>query len=88
MTDKAIYAALLVLNSKLNRILNILGDEVMPELDALEAAVGRVEVAADAIKTKLEQLIAAGTVDPARVQAVVDRLTTVAENLESATPAP
>ena len=79
--DRDTYAAFLVLNSKLNRILNILGDEVMPQLDDLEAEIGRIEVAADAIIAKLQQLYEQ---DPARVQAAIDRIKTVADSLETA----
>jgi hypothetical protein len=85
--DRDEYAAFLVLNSKLNKLLNLLGDEVMPELDDLEAQIGRVEQAATAIVAKLQQLIDQGTVDPIRVQAAVDRLKSVADKLETAAPA-
>jgi hypothetical protein len=78
------YAAFLVLNNKLNRILNILGDEVMPALDDLEAEVARLEAAADAVVARIEQLIVQGMVDPARVQAAVDRLKAVGGKLETA----
>lgn len=84
--DRDEYAAFLVLNNKLNKLLKILGDEVMPELDDLEAQIGRVEQAATAIVAKLQQLIDQGTVDPIRVQAAVDRLKSVADKLETAAP--
>ena len=81
--DADVYAAFLVINSKLNRILNILGEEVMPQLDELEAEIGRVAAAADVIIAKLQQLY---DQDPARVQAAIDRIKAVADKLETAAP--
>jgi hypothetical protein len=84
MMDRAIYLAFLTLNAKLNRILNLLGDEIMPELDALNEATARLESAADTIIAKLEEIKAAGGVDPAAVQAVADRISAVADRLSTA----
>jgi phage-related minor tail protein len=82
--DRATFAAFTVLNHKLNRVLTILGDEVMAELDALNDAAARLETAADTIITKLEQIKAQGGIDPAAVQAVTDRLQAVSDRLTAA----
>lgn len=84
--DRATFAAMLVLNSKLNRILTMLGDEVMPELDALGEQITRLEGAAATAIAKIEQLIAQGpgAIDPAVVQGFVDRLKGVSDRLEAA----
>jgi hypothetical protein len=85
--DRATYLAFFTLNAKLNRILNLLGDEIMPELDALNEAVARLESAADTIIAKLEDIKAQGGIDPAAVQAVTDRLTAVSDRLSAAASA-
>jgi hypothetical protein len=82
--DRATYLAFFTLNAKLNRILNLLGDEIMPELDALNEAAARLETAADTILAKLEEIRAQGGVDPAAVQAVADRVNAVADKLSAA----
>ena len=79
--DRATYGMFFLLNSKLNRILAILGDEIMPELDALTEAVARVETATDAVLAKIEQLKTTSNVDPAALQALADRLTAVSDRL-------
>ena len=76
--DRTLYAALYVINDKLNRILTLLGDQVMPALDNLTEQVARVEASADAIVAKLEGA------DPAALQALADRLKAVADKLDDA----
>lgn len=85
-TDRLMYAALLTLNSKLNRIITMLGGEVMPELDALSEQVGRLESVADQAVAKIQQLIeqGGGNVDPAQLQQIADRVKAVADKLEGA----
>jgi hypothetical protein len=84
-----VYAALLILNNKLNRILTLLGDEVMPELEALGEQIGRLESVADQAVAKIQQLIeqGGGNIDPAQVQALVDRVKAVGDKLEAAAAA-
>jgi hypothetical protein len=82
--DRVLYAALFTMNRKLNKILSLLGEEVMPELDALNEATARLESAADAIIAKLEEIKAQGGIDPAAVQAVTDRLTALSDRLAAA----
>jgi hypothetical protein len=82
--DRATYLAFLTLNAKLNRILTMLGDEIMPELDALNEAADRLEAAALTIITKLEEIKAQGGIDPAAVQAATDRVSAVADRLAAA----
>lgn len=82
--DVVLYASLLTLNRKLNQIIQLLGGDVMAELDALNEAAARLEFAADTIITKLEQIKAQGGIDPAAVQAVTDRLTAVSDRLSAA----
>jgi hypothetical protein len=77
------YLAFKTLNTKLNRVLTLLGDEVMPALDDLNEAVNKLEVSADAIVAKVEQLIVQGTVDPAAAQAVIDRINAVGAKLDA-----
>ena len=79
--DAALYASLFVINNKLNRILKILGDEVMPELEALTAAVTKVELSFDALAAKVQQLKDQGqtNVDPAVLQGLADRLNAVGD---------
>jgi hypothetical protein len=85
--DRATYLAFFTLNAKLNRILTLLGDEIMPELDALNEATARLESAADTILAKLEEIKAQGGIDPAAVQAATDRITAVADKLSAAASA-
>ena len=55
----------------------------MPALDEINDAVTRLEASADALITKVEALIAQGTVDPAAAQAVVDRINAVGAKLDA-----
>lgn len=80
--DRILYAALFTMNRKLNKILELLGEEVMPELDQLAEQIGRLESVADQIVAKLQQ--SGVNVDPAQVQALVDRLKAVGDKLEGA----
>lgn len=81
--DRATWLAFFTLNTKLNRILSILGDDVMAALDEVNASLDKLEQSADAIIAKLEQLKASGTVDPAAVQAVIDRINAVGAKLDA-----
>ena len=78
-----VYAAFRVLNDKLNRILKLLGEEVMPGLDELRAEVERNTSADEGARTllyglaaKVQELIDASgdSVDPVELQALVDQL--------------
>ena len=84
--DRATYLAFFTLNRKLNKILALLGDDVMAELDALGEQVGRLESVADQAVAKIQQLIqqGGGDIDPSEVQALVDRVKAVGDKLEAA----
>ena len=84
--DRATYLAFFTLNAKLNQILRLLGEEVMPEMEALSEQVGRLESVTDQAVAKIQQLIeqGGGNIDPAQVQALVDRVKAVADKLEAA----
>lgn len=82
--QKDVYAAFQVINSKLNWIIKTLGVDVMAELEALTEQVTRLEQAADTIVSKLQALINQGTIDPAAIEALTNRLKVVGDKLEAA----
>jgi hypothetical protein len=82
--QKDVYAAFQIINSKLNWIIKTIGVDVMAEFDALSEQVTRLESAADLVVTKLQALIDQGTVDPAAVEALTNRLKAIGDKLEAA----
>lgn len=86
--DRATWAALIVVNNKLNRILNLLGDDIMAALDEVNASLDKLEASADAIVAKVNELVAQGTVDPAAAQAVIDRINGIGAKLDAVTAPP
>jgi hypothetical protein len=75
-----VYAAFRVLNEKLNLILRLMGEEIMPGLDDLRSEVARNTAADESARIlilgladKLQQAIDAG-VDPVELQQLVDTL--------------
>jgi hypothetical protein len=82
--DRDEYAAFVVLNNKLNRILTLLGDEVMPALDELEVEVTRAVAAIEQAKARIDELIANGTVTQEQVSALAARLRAATDSLATA----
>jgi hypothetical protein len=83
-----VYFAFQVVNSKLNRILKVLGEEVMPALDELEVEVNRAVAAIERAKTKIDELIANGTVSQEQVSALASRLRSATDSLSTSVPPP
>jgi hypothetical protein len=82
--DRDEYAAFVVLNNKLNRILNLLGDEVMPALDELEVEVTRAVAAIEQAKARIDELIANGTISQEQVASLAARLRAATDSLTPA----
>jgi 16S rRNA G1207 methylase RsmC len=97
LVDRDLYYALNVINNKLNTIITLLGKgtQIMAaSLDALTAEVERnTSVVASAkaliegLAAQIDQLVAAGTVDPAQVDALAAALRANSDQLAEAVAA-
>lgn len=83
-----VYFAFQVVNTKLNKILKLLGEEVMPALDELETEVNRAVAAIESAKMKIEELMASGAVSQDQVNAMAAKLRTATDSLATTVPPP